>query len=175
MKKELAEAFQALPRAEHISFGWGDKVFYLETPTWGDMQLGTALRAMFFRSETAMHLTYHYGVSKAWYEISLCPVRRENLIACLLESFERDEQGQLIEIPNAGYTPHDRFYEATVNYSFLCTCNNWSNQALKKAQVKTARWSPFDYGCCVATPQGPALMRNRIPPAATGAASDGRC
>ena len=41
----------------YVSFGWGDKGFYLETPTWNDLKLRTAIKALFLRSETAMHVT----------------------------------------------------------------------------------------------------------------------
>jgi len=32
--------------------------------------------------------------------------------------------------------------------SFSCfkTCNTWTNQTLKKAEIKTAIWTPFDSG-----------------------------
>ncbi|HEY1040047.1 MAG TPA: DUF2459 domain-containing protein, partial [Bacteroidia bacterium] len=42
----------------YISFGWGDKGFYLDTPTWDDLKFSTAFKAAFFMSSTAMHVTY---------------------------------------------------------------------------------------------------------------------
>ena len=29
----------------HVAMGWGDKGFYLETPTWGDLKASTAIKA----------------------------------------------------------------------------------------------------------------------------------
>ena len=43
---------------EYVSVGWGDKGFYLETPTWDDLKFSTAFKAAFFMSSTAMHVTY---------------------------------------------------------------------------------------------------------------------
>ena len=30
---------------DHVAFGWGEKTFYLETPTWADVKLRTVLAA----------------------------------------------------------------------------------------------------------------------------------
>src|SRR3954463_856759 len=32
---------------KYVAFGWGDKGFYLETPTWGDLTFNTAFKAAF--------------------------------------------------------------------------------------------------------------------------------
>lgn len=32
---------------EYLAFGWGDKAFYLETPTWADLKFSTAFNAAF--------------------------------------------------------------------------------------------------------------------------------
>src|ERR1051325_6241911 len=32
---------------DYLAFGWGDREFYLETPTFADLKPGTALRAVF--------------------------------------------------------------------------------------------------------------------------------
>src|SRR6185436_1030188 len=45
--------------AEMVAFGWGDKGFYLETPTWAELKFSTAFKAMFFLSTSAMHVTFH--------------------------------------------------------------------------------------------------------------------
>src|SRR6478735_3529358 len=42
----------------YISFGWGDKGFYLNTPNWSDLKISTAFKAAFGLSETAMHVSY---------------------------------------------------------------------------------------------------------------------
>jgi uncharacterized protein (TIGR02117 family) len=39
-----------------MAFGWGDKGFYLETPTWADLKFSTAYKAMFSLSNTAIHI-----------------------------------------------------------------------------------------------------------------------
>ena len=43
----------------YISIGWGDKGFYLDTPTWAELKLSTALIAGFGLGNAALHITYY--------------------------------------------------------------------------------------------------------------------
>jgi len=45
-----------------IAFGWGDKGFYLNTPTWADLTVSTALKAVTGLSSTALHVTYRDSI-----------------------------------------------------------------------------------------------------------------
>jgi uncharacterized protein (TIGR02117 family) len=61
--------------------------------------------------------------------------------------FDKDENGNFVLIPtDAVYGNNDAFYDAKGKYSFLNTCNTWSNNALKAAEQKAALWTPSDYG-----------------------------
>ncbi|NND34048.1 MAG: TIGR02117 family protein [Saprospiraceae bacterium] len=130
----------------YVSFGWGDKGFYLETPTWHDLKLRTAIKALFLRSETVMHVTNYTTKYDHWLVQRVCESQLELLIEYLTHSFTRDGEGEVIEIVDSGYTNHDTFYEATGNYNGIYTCNEWVNEGLKKAKIKTSIWSPFDFG-----------------------------
>ena len=44
---------------KYLSIGWGDKGFYLDTPTWADLKFSTAFKAAFWLSESAMHCTFY--------------------------------------------------------------------------------------------------------------------
>lgn len=159
LQDSLFVALQVPSGVEYVSFGWGDKQFYLQTPTWDQLTLSTALKAAFLRSETALHVTRHYDRGSSWRPLRLCDRQVDSLRTYIWQSFQQDTQGQLLEIPNAGYTRHDFFYEATGNYTLFHTCNNWVNIALKKASVKTALWSPFDLGVLYHLP-GATAERN---------------
>jgi uncharacterized protein (TIGR02117 family) len=43
----------------YIAFGWGDKGFYLETPTWADLRFSAACRAACGYGTSAMHATFY--------------------------------------------------------------------------------------------------------------------
>lgn len=131
---------------EYLAFGWGDKGFYLDTPTWAELKASTALYAMFWTSPTAMHVTNHDQKGADFVQVDLCPVQLEQLTAHIFSYFEKDTTGKFILIPDAGYTDQDHFYEAEGSYTAFITCNQWVNKALKAADVKTAVWSPSDHG-----------------------------
>jgi len=143
---QVVAALQVPARNPYVSFGWGDRTFYLETPTWDQLTIRTALQAAFLKSETAMHVTYHRQAADFWHPLPVCRVQTDTLLTYIWHSFRKDATGQIMEIPDAGYTAQDRFYEAVGHYSLFYTCNNWVNIALKRAAVKTALWSPFDVG-----------------------------
>ena len=132
--------------AEYLAFGWGDKDFYINTPTWDDLKLVTAFRALFLETASAMHVVWLHRSSPRWKKITLCDVQLLQLNNFVDATFRRHEQGGLINIEAAGYTDTDMFYEAYGNFSCIQTCNNWVNRALKAAQVPTSIWSPFDRG-----------------------------
>ena len=48
----------------YISIGWGDKGFYLDTPTWAQLKLSTALIAGFGLGNAALHITYYDEIAE---------------------------------------------------------------------------------------------------------------
>ena len=133
------------PTAKLLAFGWGDKGFYLDTPTWAELKASTAIKAMFLPSPTAMHVTEHRRVSSQWSYMELNDAQLAKLWRYISTSF-RTNDGQIEELVGKGYTLRDRFYEANGNYSCFVTCNTWVNTALKRIGVRTAVWTPVDKG-----------------------------
>ena len=133
----------------YIGIGWGDKGFYLDTPTWADLKFSTAVKAAFWLSDSAMHCTY-YNTMKEGDDCKMIMISRsqyENLVKFVEDKFDRDQNGNFMLIPtNAVYSDNDAFYDAKGTYSFLYTCNTWSNNALKAAGQKAALWTPSDFG-----------------------------
>ncbi|WP_426480475.1 TIGR02117 family protein [Chryseobacterium sp. R2ACT005] len=134
---------------QYIGIGWGDKGFYLDTPTWADLKFSTAVKAAFWLSDSAMHCTY-YNTMKEGDDCKMIMISRnqyENLVKFVEDKFDRDQNGHFMLIPtNAVYSDNDAFYDAKGTYSFLYTCNTWSNNALKAAGQKAALWTPSDFG-----------------------------
>ncbi|WP_184552110.1 TIGR02117 family protein [Chryseobacterium sediminis] len=134
---------------QYIGIGWGDKGFYLDTPTWADLKFSTAVKAAFWLSDSAMHCTY-YNTMKEGDDCKMIMISRsqyESLVKFVEDKFDRDQNGNFMLIPtNAVYSDNDAFYDAKGTYSFLYTCNTWSNNALKAAGQKAALWTPSDFG-----------------------------
>ncbi len=133
-------------RVNYLSFGWGDRGFYLETPTWDDLKASTVIQAAFLSSPTVMHIDCWNApprLGENCKSVDLQTFQYEALITYIENSFDKDAKGNIQLIPNKGYHDSDNFYKAKGNYHLFNTCNNWTNQGLKEAQVKTALWSPF--------------------------------
>jgi len=133
-------------RTEYVAYGWGDRAFYVETPTWDEFELSVGLRAVFWNSTTAMHVTRYDQARTDWRALDLCEAQADTLMQYVQASFARGDARDLTVIEAPGYPDRDQFYEARGDYSFLKTCNNWVNIGLKRAGVRTAIWAPFDWG-----------------------------
>ncbi|RFM34127.1 TIGR02117 family protein [Chitinophaga silvisoli] len=135
--------------ARWIAFGWGDKGFYLETPTWADLKFSTAFKAATGLSTAAIHATYYHQLreGKDCIRTSIDSARYARLIAYIQQSFRRDGNDQIIHIvTNANYGRTDAFYEAKGSYSLFHTCNTWANNGLKACGQRACLWTPFDKG-----------------------------
>lgn len=134
---------------KYLSIGWGDKGFYLDTPTWADLKFSTAVKAAFWLSESAMHCTFYDNMKegKDCKRIMLTEQQYRQLTGFIKDKFDRDAQGRVILIKtNAVYGNNDAFYDAKASYSFLNTCNTWTNDGLKAAGQKAALWTATDRG-----------------------------
>ncbi|TAF08569.1 MAG: TIGR02117 family protein [Flavobacteriia bacterium] len=133
---------------QYVALGWGDKGFYLETPTWADLKASTALKAASGLSTTAMHITFYKDLkeSKSCKKLQISSDNYKKLILFINESF-KTKSGEFLKIETeAVYGKHDVFYEANGSYSLFYTCNSWANQALKAANQKAALWTISDSG-----------------------------
>ena len=133
---------------QYVALGWGDKGFYLETPTWADLKASTAIKVASGLSTSAMHVTFykHLKENQSCKKIQISLENYKKLIAFINESFQT-KSGEFLKIEtNAVYGKHDVFYEANGSYSLFYTCNSWANQALKAANQKAALWTISDSG-----------------------------
>jgi len=134
---------------DFVAFGWGDKGFYLETPTWADLRFSVAFKAATNLSTSAIHATYYKRLSEGEHckRIPLSNDQYIRLVNYIKSSLQTDEKGQAINIVTASsYGRNDAFYEAKGRYNLFYTCNTWANNALKSSGLKACFWTPFDTG-----------------------------
>ena len=133
---------------QYLAFGWGDKGFYLDTPEWSDLKFSTAFNAAFNLGTSAMHTTFYKQIqeTESCVKIAVSKEHYQKLVAFIEASFQYDTNGNPIFIQAITYGKNDSFYEAHRTYNLFYTCNTWANQALKKAHMKAAFWTPADKG-----------------------------
>ncbi|MCB2407737.1 TIGR02117 family protein [Hymenobacter lucidus] len=149
--------------AEYVGFGWGDKGFYLDTPTWAELKPSTAFKAMFHLSSSAMHVTFHRSMreSESCVKIRISEAEYARLIDYIKTSFDHNAQGNIQHIEGHSYGQHDAFYEAQRTYSFLFTCNTWANNGLKYCGQRACFWTAMDSGIFYQyRRKGPNVVRN---------------
>lgn len=133
----------------HMSFGWGDKGFYLDTPTWADLKASTAFVAAFGLGSTAMHVeaVAQPELGEHVRRVRVTDAQLALIMAHIRQSFIYDPSGKVVKInTTANYNEHDVFYEAVGRYSLLTTCNEWTRNGLSAAQIRTAVFSPHAAG-----------------------------
>lgn len=134
--------------ANYIAFGWGDKGFYLNTPTWADLKASTAAIAAFHLGSTAMHTRFYRDVKEDadCVKIMVSNEQYKDLVAYIESSFARNADHSLKWIAGRSYGQYDAFYDAEGAYSLFRTCNTWANGALKAAHRKASLWTVYDQG-----------------------------
>ena len=124
---------------DHVSFGWGDKAFYLETPTWAEVKLRTVLAAAFGSNRTLIHVD-HLPMPRAGdgaRAIVVTPAQYRRLAAYIRASVRAGRARY------PGYAGYDAFYDANGRYDAVRTCNAWTGDALRYAGVRVGVWTPF--------------------------------
>ncbi|MCX6231396.1 MAG: TIGR02117 family protein [Bacteroidetes bacterium] len=133
----------------YISFGWGDKGFYLDTPTWAELKFSTAFNAAFALGHAAMHVTYYKSIFLSA-DAKMIKISKDELYqlnSYIEKSFVKDDKGEFINIKtDMVYGANDAFYDAVGKYSLFRTCNTWTNTALKICGQRACLWTPFDKG-----------------------------
>ncbi len=134
---------------KYLAMGWGDKGFYLDTPTWAELKTSVALKAAFGINSTAIHATYYkqMKINEQCKNMWLSNNQYNRLIHYISNSFKTNKNGEFIKvITDVHYGDTDAFYEAKGRYNLFKTCNTWANNALYACGQKCCFWTPLDKG-----------------------------
>lgn len=133
-------------RSGWLSFGWGDRDFYLRTPYAGDLAPGLLFKTLFIPTQTVIAVDYSEKEPSAG-DLTRLRVSRDQLTAAW--AFIDGYLGTYSEIPGELVHPSYgelEFYEAGGRYSLLYTCNNWTGDLLKDAGLTSGVWTPLTFG-----------------------------
>lgn len=132
------------PDAEFVAIGWGDREFYLHTPTWGDLTAARAFGALSGGNRSLLHVTYlqRAQLRRGAYKLPLSQAQYAQLVAHVRSTLP---SGRAVPIAGAHYANDDAFYEAQGSYHLFETCNTWTGRGLRQAGVTVSRWTPFDF------------------------------
>ena len=125
-----------------LSVGWGDRAFYINTPSLEDLRLSTTLRALLWPTDTTLLIQGRRALPNH-YQVKPVTVSRSaylRLTQFILSSFARDAKGQPIFL-QASQRYDGSFYAANGRYFLFNTCNDWTARGLRIANTNTPLWS----------------------------------
>jgi uncharacterized protein (TIGR02117 family) len=130
------------PGLRWIVFGWGGRAFYLETPTWAQLKLVPALKALTI-DRSVLHAELAGEIERVLPNVKSIRVSDgefSKLLRTILDSFDPQEPAA---IAGAGYGPNDKFFEANGYFNVLFSCNTWAAKVLRAGGVQTGWWNPL--------------------------------
>jgi uncharacterized protein (TIGR02117 family) len=132
-------------------FGWGERQFYLGTPTVRKMDWSMALNALFTPGSAVLEVLYINKIASDHPGVTSIPVTEDEL--SYLYEYVKESFMKSGEIPKQIPTSEidqafqgSIFFEANGTYSLFNTCNNWTSMGLKQAGLNTHLWTPFTWG-----------------------------
>lgn len=126
---------------DHVAVSWGERGFFVGTPTWWDLRPRTVLRAMLGSEAVVLHV-----------EHVAPPVAGPGVKAVVLRPTEYRRLAGFVRSTLApgravrGYAGYDAFYPARGRYDWRRTCNAWTGEALAASGVRVGRWTPTAAG-----------------------------
>jgi uncharacterized protein (TIGR02117 family) len=131
---------------KYLSFGWGDKDFYMTISSISDFDFYTIFKAAFLPTSSVMYVQGYQSLPQNT-EIKCIYIDKANYLRLnkfIEASFKLDRNNKKIRIGD-GYTSTGGFYAAKGNYSILRTCNAWAGDALRKADINTPVWDSLSF------------------------------
>ncbi|HEV2079520.1 MAG TPA: TIGR02117 family protein [Allosphingosinicella sp.] len=130
---------------DYLAFGFGNRDFYLNTPSWSDLTVQTTLAAAFGRGPGLLHVEHVHDprAGERQVRLNIRPEEYRKLARRIHGSFVFDESGKPVPLIGRGYGPADVFYEARGSYNMGRTCNEWTGEQLRSAGIRTGLWTPF--------------------------------
>ncbi len=126
--------------------GWGDRDFFLDTPTWADVRPRTLISAAMGSGRSLIHVDHLDAPmpGKDMRPITVSQAEYRQLSAIIHRALMMDADGHPTAIP--GYGSRDIFYPARGRYSLFHTCNSWTADTLAEAGIIAPLWTPFSGG-----------------------------
>lgn len=139
------EAFGApVGTYDHVGLGWGSRDFYINTPTWADVGIATAVKSVLW-DETVLHVEYRQrpAAGENCRQWRADPASYQQIAGYIRETLRLSGERPVQAAP--GYGARDAFFVANGQYTLIETCNQWTGRAMRLANAPVAPWTPFSF------------------------------
>ncbi len=146
VSSELKRDMKIPNSVNFVSYGWGNKDFYLKVPTWDHFKIKYAFQAFFRNGPTLVDVVLLENKQSDWITIQVSNEAFEKLSTYIFNAFELDDYGNKISIQQDLYPATQLLFKAKGSYSPVKTCNTWVNTGFKQSGLKASLWTLFDFG-----------------------------
>ena len=129
---------------DHIGLGWGSRDFYINTPTWDDVDIATAIKSVLW-DETVLRVDYRPRpvAGENCRQWRADPASYARIARHIRDSLRLSGEMPVQAAP--GYGARDAFFVANGQYNILETSNQWTGSALRLAGAPVAPWTPYSF------------------------------
>lgn len=127
----------------HIAVSWGERGFFLETPTWWEFDPVVGLNAV-TGGDALLHAVFYETPlpTEDRRELRIRRSEYEELTHLIVDDLTAPDVRKRYD----GYGSKDVFYSARGTYHLGNTCNQWTSDRLAAAGVETGWWTPLPGG-----------------------------
>lgn len=130
----------------YVTFGMGDKEFYLNTPEWKDAKFSTVFKALFLPTDSVLRVKFIESDIEDNSDTAILLLTKEQYLS--LQSNIRSKfvlkNNMPVKLHGAASNENQLFFEAKGKYSMFNTCNTWINNTLLKSNIRACLWTTFD-------------------------------
>ena len=142
----LLAADNNLLNYKYLGYGWGDRFFFMKNPeqTGLEEKFIGGFKALFSPTPTAMRVGKYSRLPRRVKCVRVSQKDYLELRKYIDSSFKLSARSEIILLEK-----HPRyrtnFYAGKGTYSIFRTCNSWTAEALRKADLNTPVWGAFSF------------------------------
>ena len=128
---------------EYLGFGFGDRTFFIETYQGAFPKISSLLSALFLPTPSTILVSFYRNIPHNLPQIKCLKISNYHYLQLanfINNSFQLDSENKKVIIEQLP-SYRGSFYEAKANYSILRSCNDWTAETLRNAEINTPVWS----------------------------------
>ncbi|MBN2426253.1 MAG: DUF2459 domain-containing protein [Calditrichaceae bacterium] len=129
------------PQGRWLEFGWGDKDFYMSTPSEEDVNWLTTVKAAIWPTASVIHVVGFDKPVPEYFSVSdligfnITDSLRREIVKFIIKSFAKNDDGKIDSL-SKGLYGESRFFTGREKYYFPKTCNVWTARALVEGGIR---------------------------------------
>jgi hypothetical protein len=144
--KKLSQNFPNLLKYNqdgYIAFSFGDKDFFMEVETWQDIKIGIALKSLFLNTPALIRVSHFKNINKeVCIKVNISDKNLNSLKNSIFDTF-KTKNNNFIRYNDHYNKAYTNYYLSNESYNLFYTCNSWTGERLKDANLPQPFITPF--------------------------------